>query len=628
MAEWYFPTNGGGQIRGLADAGIETFKGQKNSSLAREICQNSLDAAADLSNPVIVNFTLKEIKPEQIPGYTEYKKVLRECRNFWAHNATAKNFFDNAITKFETPCNVLIISDENTTGLANPFDANSFEGWNTLTKISGGANKFGGSGLGSYGIGKNAPFAMSDFRLVFYRTLNKNNERAAQGISRLVSFQKNNFITAGIGYFGDAKNILPVDEIPALEKILPRTKIGTDIFIFGFNATENWIQDIYFELIENFLLTIYQEKLIAKIQGYTLNKNTLQKVFAESENYFKKRKSQALNYFKVLTAPPADLKIFEEDFHGLGKIKLKVFTDLRADFNRKVLIVRQMGMKIFDMKNFSRQISFSGIAELEGAALNNFFRQMENPEHNNWEPERHPNKKAQKYLDEFKNFVRDSVKTLCANSVTDETNVKGLSANLQRKKFLPVTRRAVKKVENINPVANSQIVKLENFTAPENKTLSSGGGNDSSKYKRTRGTITDAKGDAPAIRTLKGKRPRKNKISHTGIENPEGADIVLAPAGNFIECKNRVIKTRKNYYRLILQMPKNLFSGCIKIFAVGEDDSQEQLKISRGISNCNAVFSEEKIQISNIPANKTLHINFSLAEENDYSLRAYVYEDE
>ncbi len=150
---------------------------------------------------------------------------------------------------------------------------------------------------------------------------------------------------------------------------MPRTKIGTDIFIFGFNATENWIQDIYFELIENFLLTIYQEKLIAKIQGYTLNKNTLQKVFAESENYFKKRKSQALNYFKVLTAPPADLKIFEEDFHGLGKIKLKVFTDPRADLNRKILIVRQMGMKIFDMKNFSRQISFSGIAELEGRGV-------------------------------------------------------------------------------------------------------------------------------------------------------------------------------------------------------------------------------------------------------------------
>lgn len=138
MAEWYFPSNGGGAISGLADAGLETFNGKKNSSLAREICQNSLDAAADLNNPVIVNFTLKKINPEQIPAYTEYKKVLRECRNYWAHNLTAKNFFDNAITKIETPCNVLIVSDENTTGLANSFNPNFFEGWNSLIKISGG----------------------------------------------------------------------------------------------------------------------------------------------------------------------------------------------------------------------------------------------------------------------------------------------------------------------------------------------------------------------------------------------------------------------------------------------------------------------------------------------------------
>ena len=627
MLEWKFPTNDGGTIRGLADAGLETFSGKKNSSLAREICQNSFDAAANSNAPVIVNFILKEIKPEQIPDYTEYKKILRECRNFWAHNSTAKNFFDNAITKIEKPCKVLIISDENTTGLANPFDANSFEGWNTLTKIDGGANKSGSSG-GSYGIGKNAPFAMSDFRLVFYRTLNQKNERAAQGISRLVSFKKGNYTTAGIGYYGDSKENLPVKEISALEKILPRTKIGTDIFIFGFNANANWIQDIYFELIENFLVTIYSGKLIVKVQGYTLNKDTLQKVIQESENYFKKRKSEALSYFKVLTAPPADLKPFDKDFHGLGKIKLKVFTDPRADLNRKVLIVRKMGMKIFDMKNFPRQISFSGIAELEGEALNNFFRQMENPEHNNWEADRHPNKNAAEYLKEFKNWIRENIRSLCANAATDEKNVEGLSGYLQKNKMLPVTQRAVKKVENINPVANSQIIRIENFTESENKNLSSGGGSDTSKYKRTRGTITDAKGDAPAIRTLKGKRPRKNKNSHTGVENPEGADIVLAPAGNFLECKNRVIKTRKNYYRLILQLPKNISSGSIKIFAVGEDGSQEQLKFSGGISNCHAQFSEEQIKFSNVKAGQTLHINFSLAEENDYSLRAYVYEDE
>ena len=42
---WNFPGNQDGQIKGVADAGIENFNGTELSSLARENCQNSLDAA-------------------------------------------------------------------------------------------------------------------------------------------------------------------------------------------------------------------------------------------------------------------------------------------------------------------------------------------------------------------------------------------------------------------------------------------------------------------------------------------------------------------------------------------------------------------------------------------------------
>ena len=214
MAEWNFPTNGGGVIRGLADSGIETFNGKKNSSLAREICQNSLDAAANSNKPVIVSFQLVEINPAEIPGYFEYKKILQNCRDFWKYNPNAKNFFDNALDKIDEKISVLVASDENTTGLANPYNPNSLEGWNTLTKIDGGANKSGSTG-GSFGIGKNAPFAISDFRLVFYRTLNQRGESAAQGISRLVSFIQNNDTKAGIGYYGNKNQNQPVEKIPA-----------------------------------------------------------------------------------------------------------------------------------------------------------------------------------------------------------------------------------------------------------------------------------------------------------------------------------------------------------------------------------------------------------------------------
>lgn len=45
IQKWNFPSNNYGQIFGIADSGIETFKGTPIKSLAREICQNSLDAA-------------------------------------------------------------------------------------------------------------------------------------------------------------------------------------------------------------------------------------------------------------------------------------------------------------------------------------------------------------------------------------------------------------------------------------------------------------------------------------------------------------------------------------------------------------------------------------------------------
>ena len=45
--KWNFPSNNYGQILGIAESGVETFNGTPIKSLAREICQNSLDAALD-----------------------------------------------------------------------------------------------------------------------------------------------------------------------------------------------------------------------------------------------------------------------------------------------------------------------------------------------------------------------------------------------------------------------------------------------------------------------------------------------------------------------------------------------------------------------------------------------------
>lgn len=101
MISWNFPGNQDGQIKGVADAGIENFNGTELSSLARENCQNSLDAALDDNNPkVLVEFERYFIHDNQIPGIVKYREILQKCKNFWnaSKSEKAKMFLKEAVT--------------------------------------------------------------------------------------------------------------------------------------------------------------------------------------------------------------------------------------------------------------------------------------------------------------------------------------------------------------------------------------------------------------------------------------------------------------------------------------------------------------------------------------------------
>ena len=71
IQKWNFPSNNYGQIFGIADSGVETFKGTPIKSLAREICQNSLDAALENGEPTRIEFKTFEIDPHKIPDYSK-----------------------------------------------------------------------------------------------------------------------------------------------------------------------------------------------------------------------------------------------------------------------------------------------------------------------------------------------------------------------------------------------------------------------------------------------------------------------------------------------------------------------------------------------------------------------------
>jgi hypothetical protein len=44
MAKWSFPSRGYGDLERFSNPGLEFFKGAPIRAMAREVCQNSLDA--------------------------------------------------------------------------------------------------------------------------------------------------------------------------------------------------------------------------------------------------------------------------------------------------------------------------------------------------------------------------------------------------------------------------------------------------------------------------------------------------------------------------------------------------------------------------------------------------------
>lgn len=99
MSKWRFPSNDYGEKKGINDSGIATFRGTPLRSLAREICQNSLDAARDKT--VRIEFNAFDITSDKLPGSDVLKDTFERCAAFWNDQkaVTTKNFFANAIDR-------------------------------------------------------------------------------------------------------------------------------------------------------------------------------------------------------------------------------------------------------------------------------------------------------------------------------------------------------------------------------------------------------------------------------------------------------------------------------------------------------------------------------------------------
>lgn len=480
-ADWKFPESNGGITSGFNDAGIENFTGERFKNLGREIIQNSLDAVQlEIKKPVIVHFKRIAVTRESFPGISSLQKSMKSCLNIAdsQEDKKAENFFRKAVEELQKDkIEFLRIDDFNTTGLTFDHKKPKVNPFYAITKGRGTSRKQSDTAAGSYGIGQNAPFAVSNLRTVLYSTYyldrSGNSQEIFQGKSILISHTIHNDETQGTGFYGDINGLKPLfnTDIPALfrrSSFLDGDNFqGTSVFIAGFASQPHWQYELAASVIINFFLAIDEQKLIVNIDDkIKISSETLQYLFTEPKlleilkGDIAAEFNDARAYYNAYKT--ADVK--ESELPNLGHCKLWISIENGDDeeqlHTRRAALIRRNGMLITDnqkgLQRFFGVKSFTAVFKCESDRGNRSLREMEPPRHDCFEPGRAPDpRKASKYLNELRGFIRDEINKIAA---PDEGEVSELN---ELAEFLP-------NPDSEDPIPGS---KVEGERNPEGKQI-------------------------------------------------------------------------------------------------------------------------------------------------------------
>ncbi len=403
----HFPLLGTGSIKGTNDAVTTLFQSnQVMDSLVREICQNSLDAKnreLDEKVPVKVKFELVKIQKNKHEIFKEYEDNIKRSCNYWEkNNIQTKDILDKLygikkyLTREEIP--VLVMSDYNTNGLTGiNADETEKSFWHLLVDTEGISIKQDDTSLGSNGIGKNAPFLYSKLNLVFYNTLAKDGGRGFQGVTHLVTSQreydKKQRLTQSTGKYlyleeeYTGRPILPTDKCDLNNiSIFSRSENGTDVAVVGFDLDEypDWYSETVISLLRNYTLAIMNGKLEVDIVGddkkIHIDKETISRILYD-DMASDQRLKLTRQIYETISQP--DNKGISKKIREDGD--LSIYVKYSENYEKCLARFRSTGMLINETKeshnNFSLVIVVNDVGECK---LSKELRKAEPPQHTSW----------------------------------------------------------------------------------------------------------------------------------------------------------------------------------------------------------------------------------------------------
>jgi hypothetical protein len=439
-----FLPNEAGEKEGLGDAGIETFRDDPYASCGRESGQNSKDATA--AEPVKLTFDVIEIPASDFPAHDELRAAVDAC---WKDAKQEKeiDFFRQALglLKKET-VKVLRIADFSTLGLRGPPDQD-LTPFHSLLKGSGVSSKESDTSGGSFGIGKNASFAVSDLQTVFYSTVYKEGDEprfAAQGKVRLVSHvDAEARPRRATGYWGHQAGYGAITDRNLVPVWMRREDVGTSIFCVGFREHDHWADHITYALISNFFVAIQKGEMVFEVDDGRLkvNRNTLAGLFASRAIRAAAERSGRLQDFEFSQSlhrclVSADATNFTLKVAGLGSMTLRIL--IEDGLPKRVGIVRN-GMLITSslehfgdkLERFAGSRDFVAIVEPESRGASKLLKTLENPKHDSFSAQRlsDPGKRqlAETAMRQLRKDLRDRIRETTAAAAEDEVAIDELT---------------------------------------------------------------------------------------------------------------------------------------------------------------------------------------------------------
>lgn len=593
---WDFPLLGTGNQSGNNIAAITMFKGTGiMDGLAREVCQNSLDAKdKELSaeTPVKVKFELVEIRRDDFPMFEGYKEALESSITYWQMSplSTPKimEFLNNVRTALDQETiPMLVMSDYNTVGL-NGVNAKDNEKsfWDLLVNTEGISIKQDDNSAGSFGIGKNAPFAYSALNLVFYNTLAKDGGRAFEGVARLVTTQReyNGSMrkTQPIGkylYLEDeytGRPILPSDDCSLAQiDAFNRTETGTDVAVVGFkkNDYDDWEDKTAVAIIKNFILSIINGKLEVTIKSpgalYEIRKDTIEDLLYRTFTNDPQLKYTKQIFETITKTTPRKVKISEKE-------DLSIYVRYDDGYSQSLSRFRSTGMLINTTTNdvlphFSVVIVVNDVGELD---LSKTLREAEPPQHTEWKAKnitdnRELHNKAARFI---RNIAKEIQKTLDEFEKADITDKMDGGVG----SYLPDASDNSTSSEGTDGLKTD--IKISEISSYDGRVFYN------SQYESAEGG-TGKTAPKSGLKTGKKKRKKKTNVKIPVVTPGSGYDKGVKSGSGKVKIATVSIRDHRTYYlagnkyRAYINSPADYDKVYIQYFAGREDDKQDELKI-------------------------------------------------